>query len=123
LPLSSRFFFFRIPFIPPPSLHPTAIGMKLTLESCARRNRIDQVLRLAVLDSPALHVGRCSSVRSNQYRYSYLIVHRAVIDSCDHTRRCAPASRTGSLGSLKTKLSAPHLPKCFISSSYKNSSR
>ncbi len=43
LPLSSRFFFFRIPFIPPPSLHPTAIGTRLTSASCAPRNRINQV--------------------------------------------------------------------------------
>ncbi len=50
LPLSSRFFFFRIPFLPPPSLHPTAIGTRLTSASCAPRNRINQVLRLAVLD-------------------------------------------------------------------------
>src|SRR5882762_1820530 len=50
LPLSSRFFFFRILFIPPPSLHPTAIGTRLTSAGCAPRTRIKQVLLLAVLD-------------------------------------------------------------------------
>src|SRR5260370_32310699 len=43
LPLSSRFFFFRIPFIPPPSLHPTAIETRLTSASCPPRNRINRV--------------------------------------------------------------------------------
>jgi hypothetical protein len=121
LPLSSRFFFFRIPFIPPPSLHPTAIGTRLTSASCAPRNRINQALRLAVLD-PRIRISVAfPPLVRNKYRYSHSSVIYILIFSSAHTRHCARASRPSSGAYLKTKLFVPQVPKCFILCSYKNS--
>jgi hypothetical protein len=58
VPLSSRFFVFRMPFIP--------YRLGILQQHRGRRNKMNQVLRLTVLD-PGLHAASAASVRTSTY--------------------------------------------------------